>query len=378
MRALSSILNSPFYGSEKGITTMKRISFTRCFAVLLTLVMLLSYAPLALADSFYYAPVVGRYTVYHSTDKNKSFYDIDVGDYVQVLGTQNYQGSTWLRVSVDYQDSKQTGFVSPAAIPSSIPTTSFVGTATATSATHLFRYFDTNKGTMTSIPAGTEVKVVSIIGDWMLVLTNGVFYGYVQSSMFSTVTTAAPVTTTAATPVAAGNSAGVTTSVNLKSQNALSKGKLASGTKLYKTNTLDDAYAYGQVQNEGTCDVYYQVDNGFYMVGTGTNNSMYAYVPAQSVTVYDLTNGMPHYAGAVDTIIVKNPNAPATATAASNTATVANCTSWVSMRSKAKSSASRVAKVPKGTTVTVLGTSGTYTKCSYDGKTGYILSTYVK
>lgn len=360
---------------------MKRISFGRCLAILLTIAMLLSFAPLALADSFYYAPVVGKYTVYHAPDKNKSFYDIDVGDFVQVFGTQSYNRSTWLKISVTTDTgAKQTGFVSPAAIPANIPASSFIGNATATGATHLYNYFDVNKGTMTSIPVGTEVKVVQDYSDWMLVLTNNVFYGYVQKNMFSTVTTSAPlVTTTAASTSTNSNTAGVTTSVNLKTQTVTSKGKLAPMTKLYKTNTLDDAYAYGQVQNEGTCDVYYKVDNEFYLVGTGVNNSMYAYVPAQSVTVYDVSQGMPHYAGQVDTIIVKNPNAPATiAAAASNTATIGNCSSWVSMRSKAKSSSSRVAKVPAGTTVTILGKSGTYTKCTYNGKTGYILSTYVK
>lgn len=61
----------------------------------------------------------------------------------------------------------------------------------------------------------------------------------------------------------------------------------------------------------------------------------------------------------------------------SGSATITNCSSWVSMRKSASSSSTRLYKLNKGTVVTVLGTSGSYTKVSYNGKTGFVLSTYV-
>lgn len=56
---------------------------------------------------------------------------------------------------------------------------------------------------------------------------------------------------------------------------------------------------------------------------------------------------------------------------------VANCEEWVSLRSSASTSASRLAKVPLGAQVETLGRSGQFTKCRYNGKTGYILSKYL-
>ena len=66
-----------------------------------------------------------------------------------------------------------------------------------------------------------------------------------------------------------------------------------------------------------------------------------------------------------------------TTTTGTSTATVVNCTSWVSLRQAASSGSNRLAKVTKGTTVTVNGTSGSYTYVTVSGKTGYILSSYL-
>lgn len=57
---------------------------------------------------------------------------------------------------------------------------------------------------------------------------------------------------------------------------------------------------------------------------------------------------------------------------------VTNCTSWVTLRKTASTSAARVEKVHLGELVKVTGTSGNFVKCTYNGKTGYILSSYLK
>ncbi len=342
--------------------------------------MLMACAPTALAaDNFYWAPITSRSVVYHAMDKIKTFETLDIGQKVKVTGTRTYEGTTWLQVvATNIDNTQQTGYMSPSGIPTGIPTSSFVGKATANTSTHLYCTFNVSSGTMTAISAGTEINVVQVIGDWYLAQVNNVFYGYAKATDFSTVTVAAP-TVTAAPTVSSGNASGVTTTIKLLSEKVVSKGRVAAGTKLYKSNTLSDTYAYGQVDTMGDCNIYYRVDNSFYMISTGANSSLYAYVPVQSVNVYELV-GMPHYAGVVDPIVVYNPAAAAatTATAASSTGTVTNCTSWVSMRKKADSKSSRLAKVSKGSTVTVLGTSGDYTKITYSGKTGYILSSYIK
>ena len=139
---------------RKDTYRMKRITIKQCLAAILALAMLLSFAPLALADSsFYYAPVIDKFTVYRSMDKIKSFYDVNVGSYIQVYGTQNWEGTTWLRVAANADDgSKQIGYVSTAAIPAGIPTTSFIGTATATATTNLYSNSSTSSTAMLALP----------------------------------------------------------------------------------------------------------------------------------------------------------------------------------------------------------------------------------
>ena len=67
-----------------------------------------------------------------------------------------------------------------------------------------------------------------------------------------------------------------------------------------------------------------------------------------------------------------------TQTQTTRTGTIVNCSSWVSMRKSASSSSSRIAKLNKGVSVTILDASGSYYKISYDGKEGYVSSQYVQ
>ena len=62
---------------------------------------------------------------------------------------------------------------------------------------------------------------------------------------------------------------------------------------------------------------------------------------------------------------------------AQTTGTIVNCTSWVSLRKAANTTSTRLAKPPKGATVTVLGESGSYYQVSYNGQTGYVSKQYV-
>ncbi len=363
---------------------MKRIQISRCLALTLTLIMLLACAPVAHAEDFYWAPIMKRVTIYRARDTgSKTFGDLDEGEKVKVESKMTFKGQLWYQVRATYQDgSQQVGFMLPGAIPDGIPTTNFIGQIKVPREVKLHSAFSATSPVMQTVPAGGEIKIVRDYGGWYLALATNVFYGFVQKADDLLLTTVAPtVAPSSSTPVnsapAGGNSSGTTTSIKLLSDKVASKGRIAKGTKLYKTNTLTDTYAYGQISAQGDCNIYYRVENDFYMVDV---NGMYAYVPCQSVNVYDLNLGMPQFAGPVDAISVVGPAAPAAtaSTSSSSTGTVTNCSSWVSMRKKADSKSSRVAKVKKGASITILGTSGEYTKCSYNGKTGYILSSYIK
>lgn len=56
---------------------------------------------------------------------------------------------------------------------------------------------------------------------------------------------------------------------------------------------------------------------------------------------------------------------------------IVNCNEWVSLRSYASTSASRLAEIPLGGLVEICGYSGDFAYCYYDGMYGYVLSQYV-
>ena len=57
---------------------------------------------------------------------------------------------------------------------------------------------------------------------------------------------------------------------------------------------------------------------------------------------------------------------------------VTKCNSWVSLRKYADTSSERLAKIPLGATVRSCVAAGKFVKCTYGGKTGYVLAGYLK
>ena len=57
---------------------------------------------------------------------------------------------------------------------------------------------------------------------------------------------------------------------------------------------------------------------------------------------------------------------------------VTKCNSWVSLRKYADTSSERLAKIPLGATVRSCVVAGKFVKCTYGGKTGYVLAGYLK
>ena len=84
---------------------MKRVMFTRVLALCLCAILFVGLVPTeeVAANSFYWAPLVVKTTIYHGTDKLKAFETRQAGDKVQVLDRKYYRnnnGETFVRVQI--------------------------------------------------------------------------------------------------------------------------------------------------------------------------------------------------------------------------------------------------------------------------------------
>lgn len=366
---------------------MKHTRLTRAFSLLTTLAFLLAFLPAPIAQAavsynFITGCQASDVTVYYSPQTNsKDYGTLDEGDRVAV---REKRDGGWWGVAIENTKSGSTGdqvvystgFVREDSgfLPSGIPTETFIGDSSTSQSTPLYSCPSTTKGAISTLNAGTGFKVIQEVGEFYFVFTSPMFYGYVIKSACKDLTVTAPTVTAAPVTAKASSNA-----VGFDNLNVASKGKLVTNAMLYGINDMK-SNPIAQTPTGGDAQVYYRVANDFYLISTGPDFGFYAYVPAQSITVYDMA-AVPHHAGAVSAISgVSNGQTAVTSTAASSssTATIANCTSWVSMRAKASSSSKRLYKLSKGKSVTVLGKEGSYTKIKYNGKTGYVLSTYVK
>ncbi|MDO5112029.1 MAG: SH3 domain-containing protein [Clostridia bacterium] len=365
---------------------MKHTRLNRAFSLLITLAFLLAFIPapaaFAASDTFITGCQASSVPVYYAMDTtSKTYTTLDIGARVNVRDKYN---NTWWRVNVENnlystEGTFSVGYVRSDSgfLPSNIPTDTFIGESTTTTPCLLYSCASVNKGNLTQLTTGTKLRVVQQIGDFYLVFVAPQFYGYVRTQDCTAFSVTAP-TVTAAPTTATGNNAS-SAAVGFDDLTVASKGKLAVNAMLYGINDIK-SNPIAQTATGGDAQVYYRVANDFYLISTGQNYGFYAYVPTQSITVYDMA-AVPHIAGTVNAISsISNGQTivAAGAAAASKTATIANCSSWVSMRSEASSKSKRLYKLNKGKSVTVLGTEGSYTKIKYDGKTGYVLSTYVK
>ncbi len=362
---------------------MKHIRLTRAFSLLIILAFLLAFLPapaaFAASENFFVGCQSSSVPVYYGTDMIKTYATLDVGARVSVRDKLN---NSWWRVNIENplyttEGTVSVGFIRTDSgfLPSGIPTDTFIGESTTTATCLLYSCASPSKGNLTQLATGTKLKVIQQVGDFYFVFVNSQYYGYVRTQDCTPYSITAPTVTPSATTTTA--SAATSTVTGFDDLTVASKGKLAPMAMLYGTNDMT-AKPIAQTQNGGDASIYCRVSNDFYLISTGANNDFFAYVPCQSIVPYDMSK-IPHVAGAVGTITVTGGQTVVSAgAAASSSATIANCTSWVSMRAKASSSSKRLYKLTKGKSVTVLGKEGSYTKIEYNGKTGYVLSTYVK
>lgn len=295
-------------------------------------------------------------------------------------------------------------------------------------ATPLYKTASTAAQTFGTVAAGTSVGVISTSGNFHYAYVDG-YYGYILASACTNTGTGGTavayyVRTSYATPLyktaalsgetygtlTTGTSIGVintsgnfyyvsidgyygyvltaacTTNTGTLSAEVVASGTVIAGTTLYSTDSTS-ATPIGTISTGGKISIVSQTTTGFYYVKIGT---YYGYVLSTAVTVTNDATVIPFTgdgplptstinptgtttAGGLITITNNNTGAITAAT----TGTITNCNSWVSLRESATSASTRLAKVAKGSTVTIEGTSGSYTKVKYAGETGYILTYYI-
>lgn len=111
-----------------------------------------------------------------------------------------------------------------------------------------------------------------------------------------------------------------------------------------------------------SCSFIEEASNGFYKV---IYNGTTGYALAQYLTT--------------DKSAIATSSAPSTQSESSQgTLWVVNCDEWISLRSSASTSASRLAKIPLGASCEYLGSAGNgFYRVRYNGTTGYALSQYL-
>ena len=111
---------------------------------------------------------------------------------------------------------------------------------------------------------------------------------------------------------------------------------------------------------------------GYSVLGSAKKGAVYT-VTGQSGSWYKIDyNGKTGYISATYLSVSGTTNPPA-----AQTGTVVNCTTSVNVRSGAGTGYAVIGSAPKGAKYTVTGQSGSWYKIDYNGKTGYISSTYL-
>ncbi len=145
--------------------------------------------------------------------------------------------------------------------------------------------------------------------------------------------------------------------------NVTAYGKVAAdNTQVYAT--ADKTTVIGTFAKNDIVGIESQVSaKGVYVIRTTATGTAVGYIEKTAVSL--VTSGT-------------LSNMKAASGAAATTGTIYNVSSYTNMREKADAKSTLITKVNKGTTVTILGESGSFYQVSYNGKTGYISKSYVQ
>ena len=158
------------------------------------------------------------------------------------------------------------------------------------------------------------------------------------------------------------------TAVSIVTGGTLANMKAASGSAA-TTGTIYNVSSYANMREKADAKstLVMKLNKGTTVTILGESGSFY------QVTVSGKTGYI-----SKSYVKVSSASTPSTGTTGGTTGTIYNVSSYANMRSKASSSGSLVMKLNKGTTVTILGESGSYYQVSASGKTGYVDKRYVQ
>ncbi|MFL0505308.1 SH3 domain-containing protein, partial [Ureibacillus sp. 179-F W5.1 NHS] len=258
------------------------------------------------------------------------------------------KSGTWYKVSYN----GKTGWVSSEyiKITNSVATTK---TTYTTTANLNLRSTNSTKGSiLLTIPKGKAVNYISKSGDWYKVTYNGktgwVSSEYIKVTTTSTGTTAKPTTPSKpSTSVSTTKSTYTTTAnLNLRSTNS-TKGSILL--------TIPKGKAINYISKSGD---WYKV----------TYNGKTGWVSSEYVKV-----------GTTNTGTSTKPTTPSKpSTSETVTKSTYTTTANLNLRSTNSTKGSILLTIPKGKSVNYISKSGSWYKVSYNGKTGWVSSEYVK
>lgn len=224
-------------------------------------------------------------------------------------------------------------------------TTSFSGKgAVNTDSVNMRERASTSSGIMFTLTRGTVVNISGIEGDFYKVSYNG-RTGYIVKNYLTLTTqpTSTPYVSTTAAPVASANGNGIVISdtVNMREKASTDSGIMYTLPR----NTV--------VKITGTSGDFYKVQ---YNDKTGYIVKTYLSLTTQAVST---------------------PKPAATATPAPVLKNGSVNSDTVNMREKASTASGIMYTLPRGTVVKITASEGDFYKVSYNGKTGYIVKTYL-
>lgn len=203
---------------------------------------------------------------------------------------------------------------------------------------------------------GTAVTVYSVSGSWAYIKA-GSQYGYVYASYLSYPSkTATPTATRVITPAPTATPSPVYTTAKVKT----------SGGALNIRSGPSSSYS-----TKGS------VPNGQTVTVKGTSGS-WTLIEYRGTTGYVSSSYLEYSSVTATPVKTTTPSPRPTATPApSKYATVKTGGASLTMRSGPGTGYSSVTSIPNGKTVTVLSVSGSWTRVSWNGKTGYVSSSYL-
>lgn len=314
--------------------------------------------------------VVSSIWTYSSADWNARSKVYPKGTKFQVTAKYNVSGSYMYRLDNGLYISANPSYVTftaKTAAPQPAPTvpTAPAGTQTAktTANLNLRSGASTGSSILLTIPKGSQVTVLSASGGWSQVTYNG-RNGYVSSTYLGSYSAAAPAPTPTPTPPAETPGETVTTTRTTTTANLNLRSSASTSAGILLTIPKGSAVSVLKVSG-GWTNVTYNGRTGW------VSNT---YLKTETVTTTKPTTPTTPPPAPVEPPPAPVEPAP---TPTPEILGTAKTTANLNLRSGASTSTSILLTIPKGSTVSVLKVSGSWTNVTYRGKTGWVSNAYL-